>query len=54
MDVDEDEIVEEEEDGSEYEPPFDEPSWASKLKDRVKTLVCMQDKGQYQTHVAQK
>ena len=56
MDVDEDEIEEEEaEDSSEeYAPPSAEPSWASKLKDKVKTLFCMQAKGQYLTHVAQK
>ena len=30
------------------------PSWAMKLQDKMKTLFCMQAKGQYQTHVAQK
>ena len=30
------------------------PSWAVKLKDKMKTLFCMQAKGQYETHVAQK
>lgn len=30
------------------------PSWAIKLQDNMKTLFCMQAKGQYQTHVAQK
>ena len=30
------------------------PSWAIKLQDKMKTLFCMQAKGQYQTHVAQK
>ncbi|KAI4995867.1 hypothetical protein ZWY2020_037955 [Hordeum vulgare] len=30
------------------------PSWAVKLKDQIKTLFCMQAKGQYQSHVAQK
>ncbi|KAI5005910.1 hypothetical protein ZWY2020_033153 [Hordeum vulgare] len=30
------------------------PSWAVKLKDQMKTLFCMQAKGQYQSHVAQK
>ncbi|KAI4995688.1 hypothetical protein ZWY2020_037736 [Hordeum vulgare] len=29
-------------------------SWAVKLKDKMKTLFCMQAKGQYQYHVAQK
>ena len=48
MDVDEDEIVEEQEDSAEeYAPPSAEPSWASKLKDKVKTLFYMQTKGQY-------
>ena len=55
MDVDEDEIEEEEEDSSKmYEPNSTEPSWAKKLKNRMKTLFCMQAKGQYQTHIAQK
>jgi len=30
------------------------PSWAIKLQDKMKTLFCMQAKGQYQTHVTQK
>ena len=30
------------------------PSWAKKLKDKMKTLFCMQAKGQYRTHVASK
>lgn len=56
MDVDEDEFEEEEdEDSSEgYAPPSTEPSWAKKLKAKVKSLFCMQAKGQCQTHVAQK
>ena len=29
-------------------------SWAKKLKDKMKTLFCMQAKGQYRTHVASK
>ena len=33
-------------------PPM--PSWAKKLKDKMKTLFCMQAKGQYRTHVASK
>ena len=54
MDVDDDEIEEEEaEDSSKgYAPPSAEPSWAKKLKAKVKALFCMQAKGQYQTHVA--
>ena len=34
--------------------PSSEPSWAKKLKDKMKTLFCMQAKGQYRTHVASK
>ena len=30
------------------------PSWAKKLKDKMKTLFCMQAKGQYRTHMASK
>ena len=56
MDVDEDEFEEEEaEDSSEgYAPPSAEPSWAKKLKAKMKALFCMQAKGQYKSHVAQK
>ena len=57
MDVDEDEIVEEEADedsSAGYAPPSSEPSWAKKLKAKIKALFCMQAKGQYQTHVASK
>ena len=43
MNVDEGEFEEEEaEDSSEgYAPPFTEPSWAKKLKAKMKTLLCM-------------
>ena len=57
MDVDEDEIKEEEayEDISAgYLPSSSEPSWAKKLKNKMKALFCMQAKGQYRSHVAQK
>ena len=57
MDVDEDEIEEEEADEDSsvgYAPPFAEPSWAKKLKAKMKALFCMQAKGQYRTHVASK
>ena len=37
-----------------YAPPSTEPSWAKKLKAKMKALFCMQAKGQYQTHVASK
>ena len=30
------------------------PSWAKKLKDKMKTLFCMQAKGQYRAHVESK
>ena len=48
MNVDEDEVEEEEEveDSSVgYAPPSTEPSWAKKLKAKMKTLFCMQAKG---------
>ena len=57
MDVDADEDEEEatDEDSSEgYIPPTSEPSWAKRLKNKMKVLFCMQAKGQYQTHVASK
>ena len=56
MDVDDDEIEEEEaEDSSEgHAPPSAEPSWAKKLKAKMKALFYMQAKGQYKAHVAQK
>ena len=57
MDVDEDEIEEEEADedsSAGYAPPSTEPSWAKKLKAKMKALFCMQAKGQYRTHVASK
>lgn len=57
MYVDEDEIEEEEadEDSSDgYTPPSTEPSWAKKLKAKVKKLFYMQAQGQYKSHVASK
>ena len=57
MDVDEDEIEEEEdnEDSSDgYTPPSSKPSWANKLKTKMKKLFCMQTQGQYRAHVASK
>ena len=57
MNVDEDEVEEEEEaedSSAGYAPPSTEPSWAKKLKAKMKTLFCMQAKGQYRTHVASK
>ena len=55
MDEDEDENVQEEadEDSSDgYSPPSSEPTWAKKLKNKMKALFCMQAKGQYKSHVA--
>ena len=37
-----------------YTPPTSEPSWAKRLKNKMKTLFYMQAKGQYRTHVASK
>jgi hypothetical protein len=55
MEVDEDEDeIEDEGSAKLYEPPSAEPSWATKLKDMMKTLFCMQVKAQYRTHVARK
>ena len=57
MDMDEDEYEEEEADedsSAGYAPPSTEPSWAKKLKNKMKALFCMQAKGQYMSHVAQK
>ena len=55
MDVDEEEIGEEDADedsSAGYAPPSTEPSWAKKLKAKMKALFFMQAKGQYRTHVA--
>ena len=55
MAVDEEEIEEEEatEDRSAgYTPPSAEPSWAKKLKIKMKRLFCMQVQSQYKAHVA--
>ena len=44
MDVDEDELEEEEEDEDSsdgYTPPSSEPTWAKKLKPKMKALFCM-------------
>ena len=53
--ADEEEIEEEsaaEDSSAGYAPPSTKPSWAKKLKAKMKALFCMQAKGQYQTHVA--
>ena len=55
VDADEDEEETVDEDNSEgYIPPTSEPSWAKRLKNKMKTLFCMQAKGQYMSHVASK
>ena len=55
MAMDEEEIEEDNaEDRSAFTPPSAEPSWAKKLKNKMKRLFCMQVQGQYKAHVAQK
>ena len=41
-------------DDDDYEPSGAEPSWAKKLKKKMKKLFCMESHGQYMTHVAEK
>ena len=41
-------------DDDDYEPSGAEPSWAKKLKRKMKKLFCMESHGQYMTHVAEK
>ena len=41
-------------DDDDYEPSREEPSWAKKLKRKMKKLFCMESHGQYMTHVAEK
>ena len=55
VDVEESEEEDADEDRSAgHAPPSTKPSWAKKLKAKMKTLFCMQAKGQYMTHVASK
>ena len=37
-----------------FGPSSAEPSWAKKLKRKMKKLFCMESHGQYMTHVAEK
>ena len=37
-----------------FGPSSTEPSWAQKLKRKMKKLFCMESHGQYMTHVAEK
>ena len=41
-------------DDEDYEPSGTEPSWAKKIKRKMKKLFCMESRGQYMTHVAEK
>ena len=41
-------------DDDDYEPSGAGPSWAKKLKRKMKKLFCMESHGQYMTHVAEK
>ena len=41
-------------DEPDYEPPSEEPTWAAKLKQKMKKLFCIQAQGQYKAHVAAK
>ena len=43
-----------EDDDDDYVPSEAEPSWAKKLKLKMKKLFCMESHGQYMTHVAEK
>ena len=40
----------EDDDGCEYVPPSEEPSWAKKLKEKMKRMFYFQAKGQYKAH----
>ena len=37
-----------------FVPSSEEPSWAKKLKKKMKKLFCIEAQGQYKAHVAQK
>ena len=41
-------------DDDDYEPSGVEPSWAKKLKCKMKKLFCMESHGQYMSHVSEK
>ena len=47
-------VTEADDDDEDYEPSGAEPSWAKKLKRKMKKLFCMESHGQYMTHVAEK
>ena len=46
--------AEADEDDEDYAPSGAEPSWAKKLKRKMKKLFCMESHGKYMTHVAEK
>ena len=46
--------AEADDDDEDYEPSGTEPSWAKKIKRKMKKLFCMESRGQYMTHVAEK
>ena len=56
MGTDEEPVEEEpaEDSSGGYAPPSSEPSWAKKLKKKMKALFCMQAQGQYKAHVTHK
>ena len=54
MDADEIEEDADEDSSAGYSPSSSEPSWAKKPKNNMRALFCMQAKGQYRSHVAQK
>ena len=41
-------------DDADYEPSGVEPSWAKKIKRKMKKLFCMESHGQYMVHVSEK
>ena len=54
METEEETGAEAEDDDDDYVPSEAEPSWAKKLKLKMKKLFCMESHGQYMTHVAEK
>ena len=54
MEIKEETGAEAEDEDDDYVPSEAEPSWAKKLKLKMKNLFCMESHGQYMTHVAEK
>ena len=46
--------ADQDDDDDDYMPSGAEPSWAKKLKKKMKKLLCMESHGQYMAHVAEK